>query len=539
MNEDKRNGDFGVQNMQNSANHASQEEAVYREQVLAEYRNNPLIEALPDILLRETAIQLMANYPEFREEELSLPPEHKLHCIRRLKDLVHPLPEAISLEQTISQMIRRGYLAHNPLVASTWQHRYVLANGDKPGTRTGYIKPNASCLFVNGYSGMGKTTMINSALTLYPQVIYHKNYKGEPRSECQIVWLKINCPYDGSLNGLCLEFFSAVDKILGTDYFEQYSGQKVLIDVKLKRMEIIASDYFLGILVIDELHNLNLAKAGGAKKALSFFRSLLENIGIPLIFAGTYAATELFAAGMQEPRRATDEGIIEAWRPSSNDIHWENFVNVLEKYQWIGTSRERFCPEVRKKIYDLSQGITDFAVRLVMLSQRTAIEEGRDSLTVKLLNRTSERHFRLLLPAIEALRSGDPSKMRSFDDLLPPKYKQLLDKQKEFLETPTPTSPSDGMVATSTPEKKTSGNDINPSEIVNDSPNSFDPIETSPDTLTKEMEAYNRDIKNAGKEISECEAHNVIDVVARLDDRLVAGMPVILPPSSVSKKKKF
>lgn len=411
-------------------------EANYCDQAIEDYRGNPLIEALPPILTKKSALNSLANFPKLPSEERYLPAELKKHCTNRLKDLIYPLPEALEFEAAFSLLIRQGYKAHNPLHPTTWRHRYALALLDKPEMPTGHIRSTASCHLVSGCSGMGKTTLIDSVLRLYPQVIRHKSYKGKPLSIVQIPFVKISIPYDGLLSGLCADFFDAVDKAIGTNFLEQH--RRLKIDLMMKKIEEIASNYFIGVIVIDELQNLNLAKTGGAKRALSYFRSLMNNVGIPLVLIGTYAAMDIFKGGLQDPRRASDEGITEIWRPAAADDHFSNFVDVLQKYLWIGNGNPTFSPAVREKLYDLSQGITDFAVRLLILAQRMAITEGKDEISVSLLQRTSDRHFRLLQPAIDALRTGNASK---FDDLVSLKYRQRLHGDQMNVAIPKPTAP--------------------------------------------------------------------------------------------------
>src|SRR5699024_3054395 len=66
--------------------------------------------------------------------------------------------------------------------------------------RLDYIRSTADSLSIIGISGIGKTTAIERLLLMYPQVIKHEAYEGQPFNHTQIVWLKIDCPYDGSLS---------------------------------------------------------------------------------------------------------------------------------------------------------------------------------------------------------------------------------------------------------------------------------------------------------------------------------------------------
>ena len=72
---------------------------------------------------------------------------------------------------------------------------------------------------------MGKSTAVEEILQLYPQVINHSHYHAQDLTLRQIVWLKLDCPFDGSIKGLCLNFFQALDDLLQTDYYQNYAGQ--------------------------------------------------------------------------------------------------------------------------------------------------------------------------------------------------------------------------------------------------------------------------------------------------------------------------
>ncbi|MCA8291413.1 hypothetical protein [Burkholderia vietnamiensis] len=71
-------------------------------------------------------------------------------------------------------------------------------------------------------------------------------------------------------------------------------------------------------------------------------------------------------------------------------------------------------------LYDLTQGVTDFLIKLLVLAQRHAIHTGEERLTLKLLRTIADTRMQLLKPALDALRSGDTKRMSKFEDLLPP-----------------------------------------------------------------------------------------------------------------------
>jgi hypothetical protein len=102
-----------------------------------------------------------------------------------------------------------------------------------------------------------KTTSIEAILSLYPQVILHNRYCENDFSFTQIVWIELDCPFDGSIKGLYLNFFQAVDDLLGTRYYDNYAGGRKTVDELLPRMALVASLHSIGVLVIDEIQHLS------------------------------------------------------------------------------------------------------------------------------------------------------------------------------------------------------------------------------------------------------------------------------------------
>jgi hypothetical protein len=89
--------------------------ANYKEQLIVDYQENPLIEALPPIFNEENFIEAVTEYPNFSESERELDASLRFHLISRLARYFQPLGEHIDLERKISRIIRQGYLMRNPL----------------------------------------------------------------------------------------------------------------------------------------------------------------------------------------------------------------------------------------------------------------------------------------------------------------------------------------------------------------------------------------------------------------------------------------
>lgn len=138
----------------------------------------------------------------------------RYHIIKRTKNFIQPLPIHITLERRLSTLIRRGYLGRNPLDKKFLESIRILNNLDDESIKRNElqdelsnIRSTADSISIIGISGIGKTTAIERLLLMYLQAIKHSEYDGENFTRTQIVWLKIDCPYDGSLATLCKSFF--------------------------------------------------------------------------------------------------------------------------------------------------------------------------------------------------------------------------------------------------------------------------------------------------------------------------------------------
>ncbi|EGH30052.1 Tn7-like transposition protein C [Pseudomonas syringae pv. japonica str. M301072] len=389
--------------------------ASYTKQAITEYAGNPLIEALPPILAETAAIELISNFPQpVTPEELDLEGATRIHCIDRLRTVVQPFLLHLELESMFSLLIRRGYVGRNPTSPDTVRHLHSLSGAQRYHDS---FKSTADSFSVVGLSGIGKSTALHAILSLYPQTIRHERYESTQFVQTQIIWLKLDCPRDGSLAGFCQQFFHAVGHALGdSDYHKRHRPRN--INDALQQMEQVASTFFIGALLIDELQNLHLAKTGGKESMLNFFLHLVNNIGIPVVFIGTNSMISLFSDVMRVARRSCGGGMVEFKRFEKDDEEWQLLVENLWSYQWCKQTAE-LTPEIFDVLYERTQGVTDFLVKLLVLSQRYAIQSGSECLTAETIIKVSNAKMQILKPALSALRSRDPARMRQFDDLLP------------------------------------------------------------------------------------------------------------------------
>ncbi len=383
-----------------------------------QYDGNPLIECLPAILTDVDVVRYVGNLPpKPTVDELRLSPKMRGHGVNRLKDVVIPLDIHLHLEDCFSQLIRYGYTARNPFFPETVRHRQSLQGS----AVCGGFKSSASIMTLIGLSGMGKTTALNAITKLYPQVVSHSKYKRKIFIQTQVVWLKIECPHDGSLRGFCAAFFSSLDNALGIHKYSALVSKQFSVSVMLQHISQLCKAYFVGALIIDEMQHLNSSRGGqDREKLLNFFVTLSNDAGVPLVYVGTNAMLPLFSGVLRNARRAVGMGEITFDRFTEDDPFWEHLVSRLWEYDWTGSAAP-LTGELVAKIYDLTQGNTDFLVKLLMLAQRHVISEELDCITPQILQRVYNNQMRMLHKPIEALRSGDPLQIADFEDMMPTK----------------------------------------------------------------------------------------------------------------------
>ncbi|WP_408348268.1 ATP-binding protein [Paraburkholderia sp. RL17-337-BIB-A] len=392
-------------------------DAIYRPTGVAHYGGNPLIEALPPIMDLHTATTVLSHYVSIESCELEAPTQVRSHCVGRLYSLVQASPLYIAMQRSFDELIRGGYVGRNPLDTTVQRHLYSIREIETL-TPPSWLKATSGVLSLTGPSGIGKSTMIERILACYPRVIQHKQYAGEKFVHPQVVWLKISCPHDGSLTQLCLAFFVALDSALGTSYAKVYTTGRHGVPGLLAAMRQLCATYSVGVLVIDELQHLSLAKVGGKRKMMNFFVNLVNDVGVPLMLIGTYGATSLFQEAMRDARRASGDGMKDFCRPVQTDRWWDLLVETAWDRQW---TRERIplTPETKLLLYDLSQGITDILIKLLVLAQRRALRGPRERITEADFRYVADHDLVLLRPAVAALRKGSARALEQYEDLLP------------------------------------------------------------------------------------------------------------------------
>ncbi len=398
--------------------------ARYHKQELPCYKGNPLTEALTPIYKEEEIGPLLRYDPGYDEQYRQWASELRLHLILDALRFVEPLSNHLALAQLLDGLLRSGYVGRNPFPRKVHLlNNHTRLERMKAGLRA--LPPPQSTgreVSVIGLSGVGKSTALRSILALYDQIINHSRYHGQPFTLRQLVYVKLECPQDGSPGGLCKAFFKEVDRLLETNTYRLYvkSGRRTVDEMMIDMAEV-ASRHFLGLLAIDEIQNLREAKGDWAAQVHNFLVQLDNELGIPVVLVGTPKAQSVLTGEFRRARRASGLGAF-PWDRMQEDGEWDVFTKALWKYQYVRKPIP-FTDEFRHTLYFESQGITDLAVKVFMLAQIEAIaratNDEEEEVTKDLIESLAQDRLRYIQRFLNALRSNDPEELKKYEDIAP------------------------------------------------------------------------------------------------------------------------
>jgi hypothetical protein len=421
--------------------------AQYRLPKLEGHQKNPLICALPPYVQPSRLRQVLHTMPKLPELEF-LDNADRIVLAKRIRKIRVPTKKFVDFYHEVYNLIVVGYEERNPLNPEDCEFTYdiadpnisieeLIASGKMPESNE-----DTTCehMILTGISGVGKTALKNSVLKkLLPQTRLHTK---DNFDEIQIIQLHAEMPHDGSRATLLKNLFSGIDKALKgfeeNNYLKQVQprlDRSASIGAMENFFRSLCIKYHVGIIVVDEFQNIEVADKGNQAKMRQFFDSMSNELNVPFLKIGTTDSLKLMKTKFTHARRAGDTIEIEPYYklpllpkkagdkaqkpPRSN---WNDLVKSLFEFQVIKkpiTYSERWDEE----LYKLSCGIPYVLYTLWQEVQINAIRTGTETITFKRLNDVFKSRFKLIKTALTALRS---KRLGQFQDLLT--IAQLFDK---------------------------------------------------------------------------------------------------------------
>lgn len=412
--------------------------AIYTEPVQRLYQGNPVIEALPEQLPLFELFDALTYFPPYDEGERQYEPYDRQVSPAQIHTCFIPRSIHIEMTRKFHSAVCLGYASRNPLTADFVSDLSKLSNcvkaKDPVFERAKLTNAISAGYSVFGSSGTGKSSAMNRIEDLYPQIIEHESYKGKSFHYKQIVWMRLDCPPDGHLKGLLMNFFSKFDGLTGDNTLTKFAGNgRASIDQLIPQMALLARRHSLGVLVIDEIQNLLNTKVGAKDEMLKYFKGLVNIIGVPIIYIGTPEAIAVLSDGLMNARRSTGMGVVFVNVFDRNSDEWLMFIRQIWDFQWT-RDLTPITPELIDLMYDLSAGIADVAANIYIATQEAAIRHGEiggnEKITVQLIKEVANSaSFSLLERNVDIIRNPQ-------DHITDPDAQMLFQLNREIWKNP-------------------------------------------------------------------------------------------------------
>lgn len=396
-------------------------------------QRNPLVLALPAIKTDEEWLEQLASFPAFDESQLADDAHIRSYHVAGLKEFFLPAERGRHVARRLDQLIRQGLASRHPLKGDHYrllQQDYAKAQRAGKAAPLVYSKVVPICSFsLIGLSGMGKSTTVEAVLAAYPQYILHKDLDLH-----QIVWLKVECPKDGSVKELALNILRAFDLVLGTTHAPD-GGRNVTVDALMSHVKQLARAHCLGVLVLDELQNVSVRKSGGREELLNWYQELVNELKLPLVVLGTFKALSVIQLDARHSRRAGVTGSA-TWKPLARGAEFDLLIETLWMFQWLrepGALTEDF----KSTVFTETQGVVAFIVDMFLVCQLHALSHGKETLTPEMFRHVARTEFEFLQPLLNGLRSKQPNRLAKFEDVEAYDIDEIIQRQQQLIPQPS------------------------------------------------------------------------------------------------------
>ncbi|MGP3562720.1 TniB family NTP-binding protein [Geobacillus sp. BK01] len=191
-----------------------------------------------------------------------------------------------------------------------------------------------------------------------------------------------------------------------------------------------------GILVVDEIQHLSLARSGGSAQVLNFFTTLINTAQIPVLLVGTPKSLKVLTSEFRQARRSLSGHGGFLWDRLKKDENWALFLSGLWQYQWT-RHVEGLTQELSDVMYEETQGIPDIAVKLFAMTQVRAMVTGKERITADLIRKVAKEQLKLIRPMLDALRDGRKTQMLDYGDIAVPDMSDFLQREQNKIHVQT------------------------------------------------------------------------------------------------------
>lgn len=362
-------------------------------------KGNPLAEAIHPRLSEE-------EFEEKVTDEITVPDD-----IGEYLDYEKEL-EAISLMSTVSptslyyetycdlyNVLMAGYMIRNPLTEEQQRYNNLVSTGKIKRKKT-----SSECMIITGLSGTGKSTLMDTVLSVFEQTHPHSKDGKYGHDFQQLVYIYCEISANASANGVCDKIIKEIDKFTKDGRKKDFQITKgKTIEETIDRIVAVCSSLGLGLVIFDEVQNISFAQAGDKAKIFKLMHDLTNIAKVPVINIGTTKAIKVFKTEFSNIRRL---GLpVDLVNFDQEEQDWQLLVEYAWSYQLISKPLE-LIEDIKDKIYQLTYGVPYCLFYLISQANIYAIRNKKVSITIEDLEHVYDTKFKLLKPAILALKLG-------------------------------------------------------------------------------------------------------------------------------------
>ncbi|MFB2650579.1 TniB family NTP-binding protein [Shewanella mangrovisoli] len=389
--------------------------ARYSTPILPEHQGNPLILALPPCLDAKTVSSVLTiSVPS--PDCASMAKSDQLDAVKKIRQTRIISHQHAELYSEIHQLLRYGYVHRNPSTPEVLAWSYDIADPSvnreeliQPQLINGTRPTTADSIFLTGFSGNGKSTMVEHILSnLFPMVIEH-DYNGF--NDPQVVYLKVDMPHNSSRAGLIYNMIRELDRVLSaTNYgdpeyrriVKSKSGKYLPVESMMDTLVTVLNRHHVGLIVIDEFQNIAVASKRYRQEVIQLFDELANDLYIPSIKIGTPDTILIFDRNSRHKRRLGRP--IELMRFTEKPV-WERAMKALFAFQPVPKPIVRNA-EIEELLYKLTAGVPAYLLGTWEAVLIEVINSKADCISVSLIKRAFRKKFPLLRSATRNINAG-------------------------------------------------------------------------------------------------------------------------------------
>lgn len=341
--------------------------------------DNPFLAAMPEMLSVADFNSGIRSFPKLPQNLPQMTLEERRQALTLLPSVFVPMDYMYAIFDQLYRAIRSTYATRTML------EEVRQTNALFQGSTANNYSTQAATGSILGVPGIGKTSTIRRLLTLLPQVIEHSEYGSMPFYCKQILYLMVECPSDCSVKSLALNLLIALDRAIGSNYFNQLTSlRSAATSAIATQIKILCLTHHIGLLIIDEIQNavVTAKRNKQVKPLVKFLVELTNDTCTSAYFIGTPEAEELFTSQEHLKRRTRGIRLL----PFKPDGTYQNFLQTIWQYQFTlqtAPLTERFA----NKLYDHSGGVPDYIIKIYQETQAQALLQGKSCIDTKVMQR--------------------------------------------------------------------------------------------------------------------------------------------------------